>query len=41
MKKQVVNFPEYSDVWIFVFVSRHEMYINIAAYEHKIIRLFY
>ena len=40
-KKKIVNFPEYADVWIFVFVSRCEMYINMAAYEKKkIIRLF-
>lgn len=39
-KKKIVNFPEYADVWIFVIVDEREIYFNLAAREHKIIRLF-
>lgn len=40
-KKKIVNFPEYADVWIFVIVDERKMFFNLAAREHKIIRLVY
>lgn len=39
-KRYIVNSTDYPEIWMFVMVKERAIYINMAAQEHKLIRIF-
>lgn len=40
-KRYIVNSTDYPEIWMFVMVKERAIYINMAAWEHKLIRVFH